>query len=729
MLFSNIEYTIKYVDPSKSTNGDGSSIIDAMNQLPTTDAGYTENTCYLIRRTAEATAVTIPSITCNRKNFLFVGMPKSTDLLYQQIPQIAKDEWGDDEYEYANVKSVVNDGRFIMPNVLNFNMFRIYLYRSNLDPKNQIFYSEKSDYTTQVSFVKCKFGALGVDLDDNTYTTAQTAQRSCNFVYFYYIKTFIMQDCLINFCSPVAGSYYGFYTRRSQFVSITDVTVNNVFQSTYYTNYPFYFDNGDSSRPCTAYVENLNMNIKFNNNYTYVPYLIYLRNADVLTFKNCNIGITGSLGTTSPTNVQLYNYIMYFSESRQYNISNVHVGLPGVWNVESSGACLNLESFFNGNYAPGNKQSIKNIYITMEEEAGISNDNGSYYDRAKHTSHDRYAVFRCSVSNNDDNRIPKYAILENININNIRGVAAYLYCCQIRDARFRGSVKMQYCVADIESIDSYYPAYALFLASYTTCRVQRITMKLDNESAPPAEEPVIYNFQGDDRYYCYVDFCNVRLRPNVASTNNYNNDPAAICANEVETGHFSHRASNYIVDTWTVARQGGAPASLKLYNNAYNSSYELWLGKEPFGGSKLTAPETGLNYLLVYIAYKGFANEDDLGSKVMVQASVPDGTGNYKRYYSNVNGTWINDTTSVWDGDNGLTCKLLMMPLDIVTTAEQVDLKIKFSWYSAAGFVYIDPAFTLYPASQIPNMESSSSDVSESSLGSESSISSSSEGV
>ena len=70
-----------------------------------------------------------------------------------------------------------------------------------------------------------------------------------------------------------------------------------------------------------------------------------------------------------------------------------------------------------------------------------------------------------------------------------------------------------------------------------------------------------------------------------------------------------------------------------------------------------------------------------------------------------------------------------MMPLDIVTTAEQVDLKIKFSWYSAAGFVYIDPAFTLYPASQIPNMESSSSDVSESSLGSESSISSSSEGV
>ena len=722
MLFSNIEYTVKYVDPSKGTNGDGSSVVDAMNQLPTTDAGYKENTCYLIRRTAEATAVTIPNITCNRKNFLFVGMPKATDWLYQQVPEDAKDAWGADEYEYANVKSVVNDGRFIMPNVLNFNMFRIYLYRNNLDPRNQIFYSDKSDYTTQVSFIKCKFGALGVDLDDSTYTTAQVAPRSCNFCHFYYTKSFIMQDCIINYCLT-SGRYYGLQVRRSQFISITGVVVNNVFQSTTETNYPLYFNESDDSRPCTAYLENITMNIKFNNAYTYVPNLLYLRGVDVLNFKNCNVGITGSLGTTSPTNLQLYNNMICITGARQYSVDNISVGLPGVWNVESSGCCLYLESFYYGNYAPGNKQSVKNIYITMEEEAGISGDNGSYYDRAKYTSYDRYAVFRCSVNNYDDRNIPKYAILENINIYNKRGVAAYLYGCQIRDARFRGSVKMQYCVADIESIDSYYPAYSLFLANYTTCRVQRITMNLNNESAPPAEEPVIYNFQGDDKYYCYVDFCNVRLRPNTASTSNYNNDPAAICANEVEDGHFSHRASNYIVDTWTVARQGGAPASLKLYNNSYNSSYELWLGKEPFGGSKLTAPETGLNYLLVYIAYKGFANEEDLGSKLMVQASVPDGTGNYKRYYSNVNGTWINDTTSVWNGDNGLTCKLLMMPLNIVTTAEQVDLKIKFSWYSAAGFVYVDPAFVLYPESQIPNVESSSS------IGSESSISSSSEGV
>ena len=82
MYFSNINYTVRYVDPSKSTNGDGLTIATAFNQLPTTDAGYVENILYLIRRTAEATAVTIPNITCNRKNFVFMGMPKADDWLY-----------------------------------------------------------------------------------------------------------------------------------------------------------------------------------------------------------------------------------------------------------------------------------------------------------------------------------------------------------------------------------------------------------------------------------------------------------------------------------------------------------------------------------------------------------------------------------------------------------------------------------------------------------------------
>lgn len=726
MYFSNINYTIRYVDPSKSTNGDGLTIATAFNQLPTTDAGYVENILYLIRRTAEATAVTIPDMTCNRKNFVFMGMPKAEDWLYDVVPQEAKDAWGADTEEYANIKSTVYDGHFLMPNVQNFHLFRIYLYRSNIEPRQYIFYSENSSYNTQVSFQKCKFGALGVDLDDDNFTTAQTTYRACYFACFDYVRSFIVQDCIINFSCPNTGSYYGFKISYSYLINISNTTVNNVFQSSYYTNYPFYFDGRDSERPTTAYIENLTMNIALNNGYQYVPYLLYLRNPEFLRMKNINVGITKSLGTAHPTNLQLYNAIIYVYEAREYDIQDISIGLPAVWNVESGGACLNFESFYQRSRYPGNLQQVKNIYITMEEENGIDTAQGKYYDRAKYTSYSNYAVFRFSAYNSDDQRIPKFPILENINVYNIRGVAAYLYGCQIRDARFHGSVKMQYVVGDIETITSWYPAYQVFADDYTNVRIQSVITNQENESYPPAEEPVIYNSL-NDYYFVYVDYCNCRLRPNTASTENRYNYISAICANEVENNHFSHRANNYICDTWTTARTGGAPVSLRMWNNYVNSTYPFTMGQEPFGGSKLTPTKLGENYVLVYGAFKGFSNPDDLSSKCVVQVSVPDGNGNYKRYFSNVNGLWLPDETSVWTGDNGLTQVILWMPIDVKTLAEQIDLKITYTWYSAAGYMYIDPAFKIYPADEIPTpLPEDSSTSSEVSV---SSISSSSTGV
>ena len=107
-----------------------------------------------------------------------------------------------------------------------------------------------------------------------------------------------------------------------------------------------------------------------------------------------------------------------------------------------------------------------------------------------------------------------------------------------------------------------------------------------------------------------------------------------------------------------------------------------------------------------------------------MQVSVPDGNGNYQRYFSNVNGLWLPDETSVWTGDNGLTQVILWMPIDVKTLDEQIDLKITYTWYSAAGYMYVDPAFKIYPADEIPTPlpedSSSSSEVSESSISSSS---------
>ena len=76
MRYSNIDYTVLYVDPSKSTNGTGATPATAMNTLPASIGSIADRTCYLIRRTAEAKALVLPSGTnSNVTALMFLGMP------------------------------------------------------------------------------------------------------------------------------------------------------------------------------------------------------------------------------------------------------------------------------------------------------------------------------------------------------------------------------------------------------------------------------------------------------------------------------------------------------------------------------------------------------------------------------------------------------------------------------------------------------------------------------
>ena len=60
MRYSNVEFDVVYVDPSKSSSGDGTTPANALKSLPSTASDFQNNTCYIIRRTAETAACTIP---------------------------------------------------------------------------------------------------------------------------------------------------------------------------------------------------------------------------------------------------------------------------------------------------------------------------------------------------------------------------------------------------------------------------------------------------------------------------------------------------------------------------------------------------------------------------------------------------------------------------------------------------------------------------------------------
>ena len=78
MRLSNVEYDVVYVDPSRSTSGDGTTPAKALKSLPSTAGDFLDNTCYIIRRTAETAAVTIPNGTnYDVTNLAIMGMPTS----------------------------------------------------------------------------------------------------------------------------------------------------------------------------------------------------------------------------------------------------------------------------------------------------------------------------------------------------------------------------------------------------------------------------------------------------------------------------------------------------------------------------------------------------------------------------------------------------------------------------------------------------------------------------
>ena len=108
MRYSNVDFNVVYVDPSKSTSGSGSTPANALNALPSTAAAFADNTCYVIRRTAEAYSAILPSGTNSSiKNLLIVGMPLASDPIYELMPSEAKSAWGADAAERARI-AIVN---------------------------------------------------------------------------------------------------------------------------------------------------------------------------------------------------------------------------------------------------------------------------------------------------------------------------------------------------------------------------------------------------------------------------------------------------------------------------------------------------------------------------------------------------------------------------------------------------------------------------------------------
>ena len=435
----------------------------------------------------------------------------------------------------------------------------------------------------------------------------------------------------------------------------------------------------------------------------YLPAAMYLYSGEFTSLRNVSIGMEGrTLGSGTPSVITPGGVLVDSEGAPEFIYSNIAASLPEVWKVGSG--CGVFKLCGNGaSRLPGCAKEIGNVTVTLGTTGGIDTQgSGNYYDSYKSTDISAWkgsAAVQLDFDCQSDGPMIECSnhepvIARNIAVTHPRGIALYASNCYVKSCTLLGMLRAYSATCDITSVASWYPGYAVGAAYGSTVRIGTLTLGRGNIAGADSD-PAVLGSPQESQSFIYVGSSNAQLMGDTRSTStSYDNCYAVACGSEQDEGHYTMRTLNAMCNTWGVARSGGSvPASLKLLNNTAEGTGFLSLGRQPFGGFKVAVASAGIKTLRLYVAAKGLAETAQLARRVVVQATVPRADGSEGMAFSNTSGRWTEDA-STWIGESGLTPFLLEMPLE-VSAACTVDVKIHFRWYSASGYLYIDPGIAI----------------------------------
>lgn len=694
MNFSNISYNVLYVDPSIATPGDGATPATALKNLPSTTS-LVSGTCYLIRRTTEDAFCTLAGASASSlANILLWGMPKSTDMEWHFIANAARTAWGNDDADYANLQITTPTTAIGLPAIKNFCGLGLYTFRvATANPSVYMFDFTGTSRTASIRFSRCKFGAQGIHFDDPEYQLPVTTQAARQYVKVASSRVCVIEDCIIThtLSSYGMGGNYAMQIGPSDYIALRNLKIPTLNQS-YSSGYAIYLDD-NSGRVA---ISNIQAEILLNGSGQYIPAILRCGSNSVATAKDISATMPRVMAGTTTTSLAISQPLFAFNSVGAFQLQDFTADLPRCWRLLAAGSVLKIDG---SNLAPGAApaRKVRNVLVQAAETDGI----GAGADVTWVAAGCEYSAVAIDFSGGYITPTGTGSVarmdVSDVTINHPRGIALYANGVQLTNTAVKGAVKLKASQAVISTIASWYPTNALIADGYTTVTVDAITVKTDNADFPYTGQAIVTS---NDKYcVVYVGNCNVPLQPNTAAvTTTISNQYTVICGNEGATGHFAQRTNNCICDTWTVYRQGGADASLKLYNNAVAVTTSMQMGQFPFAGIRLTPTATGKHLLKIHIATK-IADLSELGQRFIAVATVPTADGNSKMYFSNVHGQCESDA-SYWLNDEGLTAKVLIIPLAVEKLGAEnaIDVKLDFNWYSPDGFLYVDPKFELTPA-------------------------------
>lgn len=693
MLYSATDYNVVYVDPSAAAGGDGASPATALNNLPAI-GDIADGTCYLIRRTAPASACALPSGQNDAvRRLLLVGMPLPSDPAFALVPDEAKAAWGGDAQERANIRATSGLAGMAMNGLETLLFHRINLFRSGVSYVSAYLVSSQqtSESKGVFTFDRCRFSLEGRDIDDEHYAGgAYTQNCLCGYVRLGRVRMLNIRDCVVNI--RPAEQYNGIYCQSPDILNFTGNKINVLARGS--MDYPPTLIDLSSTRrgQIEAVVSDLSVRYLLNGG----DGTCFDRVLSLSCFPSLRVkGVAATMadaapGTARPNRLAMNGSLLNVSEAGDYSISGVTAVLPYCRRFDSPFVRVSGQTC---NTYAGCEREIRGIDMSAGGEDAVGD--GRTYADCKNFSESQSLLSVSSYQYEGQGGYPKIPEIRDVTLKNPRGLSLWASGCRITGAVLEGGASLSGCLADITSISTWFPGYALRLDNYTHARVGSVTVNTANAEHPYDGDVAVQCQEGGHSGNVYVERCNVPLCPALLQTAAGDGHLARTCANAGEDGHYTMLSANTLADTWNVRREGGAGACLKIRCDACTTAGTMSLGRKPFRGLVLVPDAAGRHMLKLHVALKGFTDLDGLSSKFVVTATVDEG-GTPRAYSSASDGRWADDTDAVWVNDSELVQKVLEMPLDIPAGAT-VDVRLHYGWYSATGFVYVDPAATLEP--------------------------------
>ena len=686
---------VVYVDAGIGTPGDGNTPSQALLNIPSA-ASMANNTVYLCRRNETNSITMFNSTKSSGSNIYIIGMPKSTDWLYDRIPSEAKTAWDSDTANYCLIKWENYNSQMVFSDIDNFGCHRLWFVRINPNSGSGAQGNGKANLDVRSNsnngsyfFTNNKWTDDSIDLSNPSWNTG--TPRIGGNLYFvggtadgthYYGKTCIISDNHFQFNYPYNTHTYTNPNSMLGVYRFNNVILNNniIWHSSQYNDNNIH---GTVSIGHSQRVEVNHNTIKMvvqNTSTVVLNQSLIIDPIGECTIVDNNISVDRYYNLSGIS--QEYVHRMFYVNQNVHPLGKMFITDISV-NIDElkylRGDCVQINSYTSSQMANRPESVIKNISAVCKDISAI-------------TSGTRYGGgWMMSLSLNSH-----FTPVENIIVHNYGNYG-------LTAASPNGTEKAPVLknVSIKGRIDIRRTAFA-HISHWSTDTIANNIFLIENASVYIAEAILNTNWTTNSWLYYYggvnnqVIIDSININPFI----NWNTTPAendGVWINNVGgfTGKWYGTNRYYKGETWNVYRDGGASASIKLSHgqSPSDSRTALFIAPRPWRGLEWTPSTTGQHYAKVYVAHKFYAYPNLLSKRFRILVEVPTANNTIKTYTSDVNGQWETDSSSIWYHDSGMTQKVCTIPFIVEITSKPITVRILFDWYDSTGigYLYLDP--------------------------------------